>query len=256
MYKNLKPVFFILILYSLTVTGNGQVTPVDSAEIRMNQDTLQVRQTSVWPALVRSVVVPGWGQIQQEHAARATVFYGLSVYLIYHLVRNQQQFEKTHDNSYRLNTYRYAILYAQIYTLNILDVLHSHVFRQDPPWPGELFSDIPMKSPWGAVARSAMLPGWGQLYNEKYFKSVIAFGICFDFARKVYVFNQRYQKNGRKYDLDRRVINSWYLGLFYMLNMVDAYVDAYLYKFDEIMDLTIQFSPLYQTPMIGVKFEL
>jgi hypothetical protein len=134
-------------------------------------------------------------------------------------------------------------------------VLHNYVYHDDQPWPGKLFSDVPIKSPWGAVARSAMLPGWGQVYNEKYIKSVICLGICFDFARKVYVFNQRYQRSGRKYFLDRRVVNSWYLGLFYMLNMVDAYVDAYLYKFDDIMKLTFDYSVPQQSPLIGVHIE-
>jgi len=34
-----------------------------------------------------------------------------------------------------------------------------------------LLSDEPLKSPWGAVARSAVLPGWGQVYNEQYWKA-------------------------------------------------------------------------------------
>ena len=27
---------------------------------------------------------------------------------------------------------------------------------------------VMQKSPWGAVLRSAILPGWGQIYNESY----------------------------------------------------------------------------------------
>ena len=116
-----------------------------------------------------------------------------------------------------------------------------------------MFSDYPLKSPWGAVARSAMLPGWGQLYNEEYIKSVITFGIVFDFARKVYINNQRYQDTGSKFQLDRRIVNSWYLGLSYFLVMVDAYVDAYLYNFDRSMQLTYNFNNYNNSILMGVS---
>ncbi|HED08391.1 MAG TPA: hypothetical protein ENI57_09775, partial [Ignavibacteria bacterium] len=33
------------------------------------------------------------------------------------------------------------------------------------------------KSPMGAVLRSAILPGWGQIYNESYIKAPIIWGI-------------------------------------------------------------------------------
>jgi hypothetical protein len=237
------------------VTGTAQDAAGDSGVFAVQGDTLPEPYPSVWPALIRSMVVPGWGQIEQEHPARAVIFYGAGVYLAYNFFWNYNRYYDTYNNTYKQDSYRYAILFAQVYALNILDVVHSHAFKETQAWPGELFSDTPVKSPWGAVARSAMLPGWGQLYNEKYLKSLISFGICFDFARKVYVYNQRYQDSGSDYDLERRVVNSWYFALFYVLNMVDAYVDAYLYRFDDIMDLTLQYSPQYDTPMIGVKYE-
>ena len=33
------------------------------------------------------------------------------------------------------------------------------------------------KSPWGAVLRSAIIPGWGQIYNESYIKAPVIWGI-------------------------------------------------------------------------------
>ncbi|MBU2585918.1 MAG: hypothetical protein KKH32_11395, partial [Bacteroidetes bacterium] len=33
------------------------------------------------------------------------------------------------------------------------------------------------KSPWGAVVRSALLPGLGQIYNESYWKAPIVWGV-------------------------------------------------------------------------------
>jgi hypothetical protein len=238
-------------LSSAQVTDTGN----DSLARSMENDTLVQVRTGLWPALLRSAVLPGWGQIEQEHPGRAPVFYGLGIYLLYKLAWNYWQYEKTDRHKYWQTASHYAILYAQVYTLSLMDVAHSYVFHEDQPWPGKMFSDLPMKSPWGAVARSAMLPGWGQLYNEKYLKSLVSLGICFDFARKVYIFNQRYQHTGRKYYLERRVVNSWYLGLFYALNMVDAYVDAYLYRFDDMMRLTFTYALPEQIPLIGVHFE-
>ena len=33
------------------------------------------------------------------------------------------------------------------------------------------------KSPWGAVLRSAVLPGFGQFYNESYWKIPVIWGV-------------------------------------------------------------------------------
>jgi hypothetical protein len=255
MYKLLRYLILTVSLSCWIDSGWGQDLTADSLATIEQPDTVDSIKTSLWPALIGSACFPGLGQIQQEHPGRAVIFYGTAVYFLYHLVWNYRQYEKTDLTSYQDNMKHYAILYAQLYALNLLDVVHEHVFRQDQPWPESMFSDQPVKSPWGAVARSAMMPGWGQVYNEQYIKAVISFGICFDFARKVYVFNQRYQQSGKESDREQRVVNTWYLGLFYTLNMVDAYVDAYLYKFDEIMDLTVVYSPVYNTTLIGVQFE-
>jgi|GEM_PF-1375849 len=254
MSRILLVVLFVGLLIMISA-AQEQGTVSDSVASTIQQDSLSFPKTHFWPALIRSAIVPGWGQIVQEHPGHAVVFYGLSVYLMYNLVWNYHQYEKTKLYTYKQNTYRFAIEYAQVYTSNILDVVHNYIYHEDQPWPGQMFSDIPVKSPWGAVTRSAMMPGWGQLYNEKYIKSVIAFGICLDFGRKVYIYNQKYQRSGDKYYRERRVVNSWYLGLAYMLNMVDAYVDAYLFKFDDIMKMTMVYSPSDKTPLLGVHIE-
>jgi len=255
MPKTFLTLILIVVFYATAVTGQSPASGSDSLAQLTDADTIPLAKTKLWPALIRSAIVPGWGQIEQEHPGRAAVFYGLSVYLFYNLAWNYWQYDKTGEHAYWQTASRYAIVYAQVNALNMIDVVHSYVFKQDQPWPEKLFSDLPVKSPWGAVTRSAMLPGWGQLYNEKYIKSLISLGICFDFARKVYVFNQRYQYTGRKYYLERRLINSWYLGLFYALNMIDAYVDAYLFKFDDMMRLTVVCSGPDLVPLIGVHIE-
>jgi len=36
---------------------------------------------------------------------------------------------------------------------------------------------IMAKSPWGAVGRSALIPGWGQFYNNSYWKIPVVWGV-------------------------------------------------------------------------------
>jgi hypothetical protein len=104
------------------------------------------------------------------------------------------------------------------------------------------------KSPWGAVARSAVIPGWGQIYNESYWKAPVVWGVMGWF---VYVWidnNNKYKdyknlyiqygdnslydyKRARDFYRDQRDQFAIYLVLTYFLNLVDAYVDAHLFDF-------------------------
>lgn len=104
---------------------------------------------------------------------------------------------------------------------------------------------IMQKSPWGAVLRSAILPGFGQIYNESYWKLPIIWGFAGWFIynwsdlNKLYKDNQvLYQINNqsiykirRDFYRDQRDKFAIYLGLLYFINLVDAYVDAHLFDF-------------------------
>lgn len=106
------------------------------------------------------------------------------------------------------------------------------------------------KSPWAAVLRSAVLPGFGQFYNESYWKIPVFAGAAAWFTYNVYYnqdkykqFADSYNKNGgytdqKKRDFYRNQRDEFYiyLGLTYLLNMVDAYVDAHLFDFNVIDD--------------------
>jgi len=101
------------------------------------------------------------------------------------------------------------------------------------------------KSPWGAVGRSAILPGWGQFYNESYWKIPViwGFGAWFVYGwiqnNDEYVTNknlfietgQETYKSKRDFYRDQRDNFTIYLVLLYLLNLVDAYVDAHLFDF-------------------------
>lgn len=104
---------------------------------------------------------------------------------------------------------------------------------------------IMQKSPWGAVFRSAIIPGLGQIYNESYWKVPVICGLAGWFIynwrdlNKLYEDNQLlYQVNNqsifkirRDFYRDQRDKFAIYMGLLYLLNLVDAYVDAHLFDF-------------------------
>ncbi len=212
---------------------------------------------NVLPDLVRSAIIPGWGQINQEKPAKAVIFYGLSLSFLYGSIHNFSRWKETSDQKYLGPARSNLAFFLQIYMINLLDVLDTYLRGTYEPWQGQLHADLPLKSPWGAVARSAMLPGWGQFYNESYVKSVAAFGIFSTFAYNVINYSVKYQDTGEAYFRDRRAVHSWYLGLSYTLILLDAYVDANLYKFEEAMELTCEFYPGRgeTVPMLGVRFE-
>ena len=123
---------------------------------------------------------------------------------------------------------------------------------------------VMQKSPWGAVLRSALLPGFGQFYNESYWKVPVVWGFIGYFAYVWIDNNDSYKKyrdlyaeSGfqdsdylrlREFYRDQRDEFAIYIGLTYFLQLIDAYVDAHLFDFDVRPD------PITRSPQLGVKF--
>jgi len=105
---------------------------------------------------------------------------------------------------------------------------------------------VMQKSPWGAVGRSAILPGWGQIYNESYWKAPVIWGVMgwFVYAwvdnNNNYIdYKDLYSQTGeskyldyRNFYRDQRDEFAIYFVLTYFLNLIDAYVDAHLFDFN------------------------
>ncbi|MEO5562234.1 MAG: DUF5683 domain-containing protein, partial [Chitinophagaceae bacterium] len=145
---------------------------------------------------------------------------------------------------------------------------------------GEKVKKIREYSPKKAALRSAILPGWGQIYNKKYWKLPIVYG-ALGTSAYVFIYNYQNYKDTRfaykvKYNMRvnktdsalfpkikkdiqplteeslrfyrdefRRDID--YSVLFFVLlwglNVVDAAVDAHLKAFDVSPDLSFQIKP-------------
>ena len=141
-------------------------------------------------------------------------------------------------------------------------------------------SALKAHSPKKAALRSAILPGWGQIYNKKYWKLPIVYGILgtsggiFLFNLKQYkdtrfayrvkynmrvngtdsaLYSQiksnlkplgeeslRFYRNQYRRDIDYSVL---FFILLWGLNVVDAAVDAHLKSFDVSPDLSLQIRP-------------
>jgi hypothetical protein len=110
----------------------------------------------------------------------------------------------------------------------------------------------PKKKPWLAVGLSAVVPGAGQIYDERYWKAPVIWGIGGYWVYEWFKQNDKYKQYRDLYDQslllvpegdqryqslrdfyrDERDRFAWFLGGLYLLNLVDAYVGAHLYDFD------------------------
>ncbi|MBE2218083.1 MAG: hypothetical protein IAE90_07770 [Ignavibacteria bacterium] len=109
------------------------------------------------------------------------------------------------------------------------------------------------KSPTVAVLLSAALPGAGQFYNESYWKIPIIGGLVGYFGYEYFRNNNLYKDYRERYVESQTGVNPagdpnlkilrefyrdqrddfvWYFLIVYVVNMVDAYVDAHLFDFD------------------------
>lgn len=171
--------------------------------------------------------------------------------------------------------------------LQSADSLTTVTTAIDTTKDGEKTKKVRVYNPRKAALRSAILPGWGQIYNKKYWKLPIVYG-ALGTSAGIFFFNLQTYKDTRfayrvKYNMRvngtdsalapqipdylkrisenslrsyrdsyRRDID--YSVLFFMLlwglNVVDAAVDAHLKGFDVSPDLSMKFKPGY-SPMAG-----
>src|SRR5690554_2828204 len=145
-----------------------------------------------------------------------------------------------------------------------------------------------------AVRRSAMIPGWGQLTNNRWWKVPIIYGgvvgliISYDVAQSGYkemlaeaqfrtlnnnqYLYEKYAKASTEWviqtkDFYRRNRDLTILlsaGL-YALNLIDAYVDGMMFRYNMEDDLSFKINPLIEqpsgmlasrTPVLGLKMTL
>jgi uncharacterized protein DUF5683 len=133
------------------------------------------------------------------------------------------------------------------------------------------------KSPWLAVLQSAVLPGLGQLYNQSYWKIPVILGLTAYLGYEIYDNTKIYHDYRDQYansqtpnnpygDLNLQALRNlyhdqrdefiWYFAIVYVVNLVDAYVDAHLFDFDVREDKPIRFgiNPSNRSLNFHIKF--
>jgi hypothetical protein len=131
------------------------------------------------------------------------------------------------------------------------------------------------KNPWKAVGLSAILPGLGQLYNESYWKLPIIAVVGGYFGYEILYNNSRFQdyktlyensqtpinpsgdlryKSLREYYRDQRDQFILYYGIFYIITLADAYVDAHLYDFTVADKIRFKITSSMNSINLKIKF--
>lgn len=108
--------------------------------------------------------------------------------------------------------------------------------------------------PWKVAMISAVLPGYGQVYNKAAWKVPILYGLLGYFGYRALDYNDSYNEYRDKYSADpdgpdassyrserddyqeKRNQHIMFLALAYIAGIIDAYVDAHLYDFDAITE--------------------
>lgn len=161
-----------------------------------------------------------------------------------------------------INLFVFLIIsYSTVFSQNILEPTQEQNVQIDTT------KFVMTKSPWGAVVRSAVIPGWGQFYNESYWKVPVIASLTGYFIYGWIHYNNLYDDNKtlytnaisnnsslanfykRKRDFyrDERDMFAFYMGLTYFLNMVDAYVDA------QMFDFSVSEDPITLSPQLNIK---
>ena len=133
-----------------------------------------------------------------------------------------------------------------------------HVFNEDSAAAKMAFSADtvrrPGKSTTVALLASMVIPGAGQIYNGSYWKAPVIWGVGYYFISVYNQQNKLYQQsrvaytasidsthpngnlsirdNQRNFYHNQRDSFAWYLAIEYVVNLLDAYVDASLYNFE------------------------
>ena len=171
----------------------------------------------------------------------------------------------------------YASFCQEKEILKSVDSVNTVTTVIDTSSDGKKKSKVRVYNPGKAALRSAILPGWGQVYNKKYWKVPIIYaglgvsaGIFFynlqtyqdtrmaytirytedtarydeipDYLQPISTESLRYYRDSYRQAMDYSIL---IFLLVWGLNVVDAAVDAHLKGFDVSPDLSLKFKPYY-----------
>lgn len=178
---------------------------------------------------------------------------------------------------------RLTILLSTIFLA--VSSLCAQTLKLDTPKPGQDTTKVRTQSPSRAALYSAILPGLGQAYNKKYWKIPIVyagFGVmgyfivsngkeymkfkdAYDYKnaganpdpKKYNEYVDKYTieelQSGRDYYRRNRDLTIIVTSFWYLMNIVDAAVDAYLFDYDITDDLSLRVAPTFNPMLFQTK---
>lgn len=132
------------------------------------------------------------------------------------------------------------------------------------------------KSPTTAVLLSAVLPGAGQFYNQSYWKIPIVAGLVGYFGYEYFRQNNLYKDKRDEYiatqtpenpagDQNLKTLREfyrgqrddfvWYFTIVYVINLVDAYIDAHLFDFDVKDEMLGKYGPIDKVYRLNLNYK-
>ena len=285
-----------MVITAFLFNGSLAAQVNDSIPVK-GRDTIAVGQ--LW---IRSMVLPGYGQIYNKDYYKVPIFYGGAAALVYFgyqsnlkyrsAWRDYQRIDKTGMSEvavkglkqdyldYRDQRNLYYFGAGMVYLSSVLDAVSGH------PAPGH--------SPAKATIFSTLVPGPGQIYNERCWKVPVIYGSLATMAYLVESNNRQYNRFRKDYnyktdddpttvpslertDTELKNYRDAYrrnrdlsvivmLGV-YALNIIDANVDAHFYNFDIGDNLALKVEPMANiayggasnstiTPIAGFNFAI
>ncbi len=129
------------------------------------------------------------------------------------------------------------------------------------------------KSPTGALWRTFIVPGWGQFYNEDYWKAPIFTATWGILGYMIYDNHNQFMdikkltdemdqsdpeysalRNEREHYRDNRDLFAMYLLGVYGIAAIDAYTGAHLFDFNVDDDLAVKFRPSPMGLSVWIEF--
>lgn len=159
-------------------------------------DRVYVKQEfdkNYWPAL-KSLAVPGWGQIHNRQFEKAPVIWAATGLVLANGLRHRRNMFEFQDEVARLESvpvvsvleppkitpldFRFKELNAKLnYRWSLAAVGFIHLLNVTDAYASAFILDSGKPhSPTKAALMSAVLPGWGQIYNRRVWKTPIVIG--------------------------------------------------------------------------------
>jgi len=274
----------LMVITALLFNCSVSAQSADSlAQAAGKRDTIRVG--SIW---IRSMLLPGYGQVYNHDYYKIPIFYGGAATMAYFGYQNNLRYQKALRAFDQINTSGMSEVAVQglkqdylkyrdqrdlfyvgaglFYISSVLDAVYHH------PKPGH--------SPAKATLMSTLVPGLGQIYNHKYWKIPLIYGglaasaYSIEFNNREYTrFRKAYNyltdnnpatidefsgarsavelKNYRDAYRRNRDLSVIMFAATYALNIIDANVDAYFFDFDISDKLAFRMEPTATIASVG-----